>query len=82
MNLMWLCLLVGCTSWVLTGFIHRYALANNLMDVPNKRSSHIIVTPRGGGVAIVITFLIGLVILWGVSLLEDRPFGRYNRFYG
>lgn len=74
MNLLWTFLLIGSASWVLTGFIRRYALANSLMDVPNVRSSHSIPTPRGGGIAIVITFLIGLVFLWDMSLLEGRPF--------
>lgn len=51
-------------SFVLTGILRRYALARSLMDVPNERSSHVIPTPRGGGVAIVAGFLIALVGLW------------------
>ncbi|WP_445940604.1 MraY family glycosyltransferase [Pseudomonas sp.] len=47
-------------SWGLTGLLRHYALARSLMDVPNARSSHSLPTPRGGGVAIVITFLLGL----------------------
>jgi Fuc2NAc and GlcNAc transferase len=31
------------------------------MDIPNKRSSHSAPTPRGGGVAIVLSFVIGLL---------------------
>ena len=59
---------------MLTGLLRRYALAKNLLDEPNKRSSHLVPTPRGGGVAIVITFLVGLLFLWEISLLDDRPF--------
>jgi Fuc2NAc and GlcNAc transferase len=74
MNLLWIFLLVSTASWVLTGLLRRYALAKSLMDVPNERSSHSIATPRGGGVAIVITFLIGLALLWEMSLLEGKLF--------
>lgn len=50
-------------SALLTWCFRRYALARSLMDVPNLRSSHCVPTPRGGGVAIVMTFLTVLPIL-------------------
>ncbi len=53
-------LLLAC---MLTGVLRRYALSRSLMDVPNNRSSHTAPTPRGGGVAIVVTFLLGLAYL-------------------
>ena len=43
---------------LLTGFFRRYALSHDLLDLPNVRGSHSIPTPRGGGVAIAITFLL------------------------
>lgn len=46
-------------SWVL----RHYALSNGLMDVPNARSSHSVPTPRGGGLAIVLTYLAVLPVL-------------------
>lgn len=48
---------------LLTGQLRRYALSRCLLDVPNGRSSHTMPTPRGGGVAIVLTFLGGLSLL-------------------
>lgn len=39
-----------------TALLRRYALAHQVLDVPNARSSHLVPTPRGGGVAIVIAF--------------------------
>ena len=45
---------------ILTGLLRKYALSRGLMDVPNARSSHEIPTPRGGGVAIVLSFLMVL----------------------
>ena len=59
-------LLLICTaagSLVLTGAFRRYALARSLMDIPNERSSHVVPTPRGGGLAIVFAVLAGLVAL-------------------
>ncbi|HCL3956030.1 TPA: glycosyl transferase, partial [Pseudomonas aeruginosa] len=53
----WLPVVMGL-SLVLTGGLRRYALARSLMDVPNARSSHSVPTPRGGGVAIVMSFLL------------------------
>ena len=47
-------------SYLLTELIRRYTLKKNLIDVPNNRSSHTIPTPRGGGLSIVVIFLIGI----------------------
>jgi Fuc2NAc and GlcNAc transferase len=49
-------------SLILTCWLRYYALANDMMDIPNERSSHDIPTPRGGGLAIVLTFLLGLIV--------------------
>lgn len=62
-------MLTGVVSWILTGLLYRYALAKNLIDMPNERSSHSVPTPRGGGVAIVASFLVGLLILNGLDWL-------------
>ena len=59
----WFLLLTSVVSWALTGFLRRYALAKNLIDIPNERSSHSVPTPRGGGVAIVVSFLAVLPLL-------------------
>ncbi|MEW5251091.1 MraY family glycosyltransferase [Microbulbifer sp. 2201CG32-9] len=55
---LWLLLpiMIG-TSFFITGALRRYALTGRLMDIPNSRSSHSTPMPRGGGVAIVLTFL-------------------------
>ncbi|MFP4226684.1 MAG: MraY family glycosyltransferase [Desulfobacterales bacterium] len=54
---------MGLAAFVLTGALRRYALAKSLLDIPNERSSHAVPTPRGGGLAVVLTFLLGLVVL-------------------
>ena len=47
-------------SFLLTELIRRYALKINHLDIPNERSSHSIATPRGGGLSIVIIFIVGV----------------------
>ncbi|MFO7839747.1 MAG: glycosyltransferase family 4 protein [Desulfosalsimonadaceae bacterium] len=62
--MLWLLFIfIGLASLLLTGILRRYALDQRLMDIPNARSSHIVPTPRGGGAAIVVTFLLGLIAL-------------------
>ncbi|KJZ42828.1 MULTISPECIES: glycosyltransferase family 4 protein [Pseudomonas] len=53
----------------LTGALRIYALKNSLIDVPNGRSSHSIPTPRGGGVAIVVCFLLVMPLLATTGLV-------------
>ncbi len=68
-DIVWIALLVGGASWGLTGFLRAYALKKQLIDVPNNRSSHTVPTPRGGGVAIVVTFLLALLFLGLFNML-------------
>ncbi|MEJ5038290.1 glycosyltransferase family 4 protein [Acinetobacter johnsonii] len=48
---------------VLTGYMRAYALKKNIIDNPNERSSHSVPTPRGGGVAVVCSYLVALAVL-------------------
>ena len=48
---------------VLTGMVRRFALSRGLLDIPNPRSSHSQVTPRGGGLAIVATTSVTAIAL-------------------
>lgn len=58
-TLLALALAVSASAF-LTGAVRRYALAHSVLDIPNARSSHVVATPRGGGVAIVIVSLVAL----------------------
>lgn len=62
-TLAWWCLAALTASCLLTAAVRRYALRSDLLDRPNARSSHTVPTPRGGGVAIVVTFLAALAVL-------------------
>lgn len=48
-------------SWLLASRVRLYAL-DRLLDIPNERSSHSSPTPRGGGLAIAVTALGGIII--------------------
>ena len=48
-------------SVVLTYTIKAYATHKAVLDIPNERSSHSRPTPRGGGLAIVMVFYLGLL---------------------
>lgn len=63
MSLWWLLPIAVLVSGILTRSVRRYALSRSLLDTPNARSSHTVPTPRGGGVAIVVTFLLALSLL-------------------
>ncbi|MGY2961413.1 Fuc2NAc and GlcNAc transferase [Pseudomonas sp. TE36184] len=65
----WLIPGVVLVSFALTVALRRYALARSIIDVPNARSSHSVPTPRGGGIAIVLAFLLVLPFLTWSQLL-------------
>ena len=70
---LWLVPAVAVLSFLLTGALRRYALARSIIDIPNARSSHTIPTPRGGGVAIVVTFLASLPVFGVFGLVPWQP---------
>lgn len=72
-NLMLLISIFFVVSVMLTYLLRVYALKNNIIDTPNSRSSHVIPTPRGGGVAIVVSFLIGMMLFYFQGYLALLP---------
>jgi Fuc2NAc and GlcNAc transferase len=68
----WIFLIALISAAVLTGLLRRYALATCLIDIPNARSSHNSPTPRGGGLSIVIVFLLGLPVLSMMGVLTSE----------
>lgn len=69
MNFLWLIPAVAVLSLGLTAALRRYAISRSIIDIPNARSSHSIPTPRGGGVAIVVAFLVSLPVLGYAGLV-------------
>jgi len=62
---------LGFCSFVLTYFIRRFALKNKIISIPNERSLHVVPTPHGGGLAIVISWYIGISILFLYNKIDS-----------
>jgi Fuc2NAc and GlcNAc transferase len=59
------------SAW-LTEWVRRVALARGILDSPNERSSHVNPTPRGGGIAIVVSSLAGMIVLAALGYMDAR----------
>ncbi|NOT13886.1 MAG: glycosyltransferase family 4 protein [Methylococcaceae bacterium] len=70
MSVAWIGVMAGLLTWFFTGVLRRYAIAKSLIDIPNARSSHTVATPRGGGVAMVVVFLVSQLLLFRAGLLS------------
>lgn len=62
--------IVFICSLVLTGYIRHYAGSKHMIDLPNHRSSHSSPTPRGGGSAFVICFLIFVLLMTYFEIVQ------------
>jgi len=54
-------------SFILTNLVKNYAIKKSLVDIPNDRSSHTNPTPHGGGIAIVVTWFVGISYLYFIN---------------
>lgn len=63
-------LVLAFCSFLLTYIIRQIAIKNKIISIPNERSLHVIPTPVGGGLAIVITWYAGITILFLNGFLE------------
>ncbi|WP_041654670.1 glycosyltransferase family 4 protein [Arcobacter sp. L] len=61
-------------SFSLTSFIKNYMIKKSLVASVNERSSHTTPTPHGGGIAIAITWFIGLFYLYFIGQIENNLF--------
>jgi Fuc2NAc and GlcNAc transferase len=66
----WLAIAITfCITFILTSVMRGIAVKNGIIDRPNERSSHLLPTPRGGGLAIVATCLpLQGILLWAKML--------------
>lgn len=58
-------------SFGLTYFVRQFALKKNIIDTPNERSSHTVPTPRGGGLAIVLSFYAALMAFYYLGHVDN-----------
>ena len=61
-------------SFFLTYLFRLIALKKQALDLPNERSSHTVPTPRVGGLAIVLTWYIGLIGFFYYGLISTNLF--------
>ncbi|MFX4276712.1 MraY family glycosyltransferase [Aliarcobacter butzleri] len=61
-------------SFFLTYFIKNYMIKKSFVASINERSSHTVPTPHGGGIAIAITWFIGLFYLYFIGQIENNLF--------
>ncbi|MEN8147893.1 MAG: glycosyltransferase family 4 protein [Campylobacterota bacterium] len=69
-----LLLLTFSVTVILTLAIRYYARHKELLDHPNDRSSHVTPTPKGGGLAIIITFYGALTYLYLQTQVDAKLF--------
>ncbi|MCU1772390.1 MraY family glycosyltransferase [Pseudomonas sp. 13B_3.2_Bac1] len=74
-NLYWILSLALAGALTGTALLRRYALSNNLIDIPNARSSHELPTPTGGGVAIAVSFVLSALLLALTGLIQWSVIG-------
>ena len=61
-------------SFFLTLLVRWIAIRKAIMDIPNDRSSHTLPTPRGGGLAVVITWFLAISFLYLSNKMQDQLF--------
>lgn len=60
--------LVFCAGLVLvSAVVVRAMIAARVMDRPDQRKAHRIATPKGGGVGVVVAFMLGIAVLYGFA---------------
>ena len=62
------------SSFILTFLIKQIALKKSFLAMPNERSSHNTPTPHGGGIAIAITWFLGLVYSFTCKAIDVQLF--------
>lgn len=67
-----LILILSFFSFLLTYMIRLYAVKKKVLSIPNERSLHIIPTPVGGGLAIVLTWYTGISFLFFYDIIDHN----------
>jgi len=67
-------ILLFLTSFILTLVIKNYYIKNALFNEVNERSSHTVPTPHGGGIAIAITWFVGILYLYFIDDIDTNLF--------
>lgn len=65
---------VCIVSFIMTYLIRIWALRYKVLSFPNERSLHTDVTPRGGGLAIIVAWYLGLIVFYIFSWVDSNLF--------
>jgi len=57
---------------LLTYLVRVLAIKKSIIDIPNERSSHTVSTPRGGGIAIIIVWVVGLSYFFAFGKVDQK----------
>jgi Fuc2NAc and GlcNAc transferase len=71
-NLFILSIIFIVTSVITTSIIRNFSIKNNLLDIPNERSSHRTPKPKGGGISIVGALIFTIVILFQYEMIASE----------
>jgi len=61
-------------SFLATYLSRKIAIKKSILDIPTERSSHTIPTPKGGGFAILVAWLIGIVYFFLINKIPTNLF--------
>ena len=56
-------LITAAFSFLVTPLVKRLSLLLNIIDAPNSRKIHVVAIPRIGGLAIYLSFMVGIILL-------------------
>jgi UDP-N-acetylmuramyl pentapeptide phosphotransferase/UDP-N-acetylglucosamine-1-phosphate transferase len=73
LSLIVIAVLTLAATWAATFLVRRWLMRLGVFDHPNERSSHVKVTPRGGGIAVVAVVLLAWVVIPNSSALILAP---------
>lgn len=72
MKLFIICLMALVVTSLLTWRLLIYARQHEMLDHPGRRRSHALPTPRGGGIAVVFSFILALLCLFAFDLISAQ----------
>lgn len=70
----WVFSCTGVATALLTPLVRRYLLWQQLLDQPSARRSHCTPTPRGGGIALIVVYIVGIMALYAYALLDQSAY--------
>ena len=69
-SVLFLCFVLLSGSYIITWIITHISKRKKILDIPNERSSHTVPTPKGGGLAIVIVWYIGISVFFYMGMIN------------